>query len=84
MSKQQQVEKNLELAEKLADYIVAHPEATGNLPKNVSYVAFSATDTTINQENEKLIEGLKKEGKTVIKAQETKDAENPWRLTPVL
>jgi hypothetical protein len=84
MSKQQQVEKNLALAEELADYMVNNPNLMEDLPKSASYVAFSSTDTALNKVNGKLIKGLLEEGKKVLKAIQTNDKKNPWTLTPVV
>lgn len=83
MSKQQQIEKNLKLSEKFADYMVEHPEVLEEFPRSASYVTFSFKDKELNKLNSKLIEGLVKEGKKVIKAFETNDKNNPWKFTQV-
>jgi len=81
MSKKQ-IEKNFELSEKLAIFLSKNPKKMKAIPKDSSFVVFSATDKLLNKINEKLIESLVKEGRTVIKAQETKKPESPWEFTP--
>jgi hypothetical protein len=83
MTKHTQIIKNIDLSEKLADYIAENPEEVKDLPENVSFVTFSSTDLKLNEANKRLIESLKKEGKQVIKAQETQDKENPWKFTSI-
>ncbi len=83
MSTKTQTEKNLKLSEKLANFIVSHPEITSKLPDNASFVFFSAKDKSLNEVNKGLIKGLLEEGKKVVKAEETKDKKNPWRFTPI-
>ena len=83
MSKKQQAEKNLKLYAKLADFIAEHPKLSGTVISSGSVVLFSATDKNLNKVNEKLIKGLLEEGKTVVKAEETKDKKNPWNFTSV-
>jgi hypothetical protein len=81
--KLQQAEKNLILSEKLASYMVKNPDLLGKLPKKASYVVFSLTDKKLNRLNSKLIKGLLKEGKKVVKAEETIDKNQPWILTSI-
>lgn len=83
MSKKQQIKKNLELSAKLADYLAKNPESEEKTFSNVSYVFFSATDQQLNKTNLKLAKSLVEEGKIVIKAAETKDKNNPWKLIPL-
>lgn len=83
MSKQQQVEKNLKLSEKLANYMVTHPDILGKLPKKASYIVFSLKDKELNKLNSNLIDGLIEEGKKVIKAEETVDKNHPWKFTHI-
>lgn len=80
MSKKQQLDKNMKLTVKLADFIASHPEANKAIPSGASIVPFSVSDNVLNRMNEKIIPGLKEEGKTVVKAKETKDNKNPWQF----
>lgn len=80
MSKKQQIKKNLELSAKLADYLAKNPKLDGKMPNKASYVFFSATDKQLNRTNLKLAKSLAEEGKTVIKAKETRDKSNPWEF----
>lgn len=80
MSKNQQITKNIELSEKLAEYISDNPSEIRQFPSSVSYVTFSSTDERLNSANKKLVLSLKSEGKSIIKAQETKDKKNPWKF----
>lgn len=81
MSKNKQISKNLDLSEKLAYYIAAHPTINAKFPKGSAYVAFSATDAKLNAANKKLVINLNKEGKKIVKAQETKNENKPWNFS---
>jgi hypothetical protein len=83
MSTKTQTEKNLKLSEKLADFLVSHPEVSKKLPDDASFVTFSAEDTNLNEVNKKLIKELLEEGKRVVKAQETNNEKHPWNFYPV-
>jgi hypothetical protein len=83
MSTKTQAEKNLKLSEKLADFLVSHPEVSKKLPNDASFVTFSAEDKNLNEVNNKLIVELLEEGKHVVKAQETNNAKHPWEFSPV-
>ena len=83
MSKKQ-IEKNFELSEKLAVFLGDNPKKVKSVPEDSSFVVFSATDKLLNKINEKLIKSLKDQGRIVIKAQETKKSESPWKFTPSL
>lgn len=83
MSKKQQAEKNMELSVRLADYIAENPDVVKNIPANSSYVVFSAKNKELNELNTKLAKSLTKEGKHVIKAEETKRKEDPWKFTSI-
>lgn len=83
MTKKIQAIKNLDLSQKLAGYIASNPEAVKNLPKKSSFVVFSSVDQKLNVENQKLIASIQAEGKTVVKAVQTKDKFNPWKFSPV-
>lgn len=83
MTKKQILTKNIQLSEKLADFIVKKKSSIREVPAGASYVIFSATDKILNRMNKKLVENLVKQGKKVIKVKETKDNKNPWIFTPV-
>lgn len=80
MSTVTQVNKNIRLSNKLAKYFVKNPKKITNYPSNVSFVIISANDKTLNIVNEKLIKNLKKSGKKVVKAKETKNTSSPWQF----
>lgn len=80
MSKKQQLDKNMKLTVKLADFIASHPEVNKSIPSGSSIVPFSASNDVLNRMNEKLIPGLKEEGKIVVKAKETKNSKKPWEF----
>ncbi|MBI2039986.1 hypothetical protein HYT18_02855 [Candidatus Microgenomates bacterium] len=80
MSNKQQLDKNMRLTAKLADFITTHPEVNKSIPSGASIVPFSASDNILNRMNEKLIPGLKEEGKIVVKAKETKNKKEPWEF----
>lgn len=80
MSNKIQAKKNLELVSKLTDYITKNPQVEATIPSGASYVFFSATDKKLNQANLELAKSLSREGKVVVKAQELKDKENPWKF----
>lgn len=81
MSKKQ-LEKNIKLSQKLADFLAKNPKHMKSVSKDSSFVVFSATDKLLNKINEKLIKSLEKDGRIVIKAQETKKSEPLWVFTP--
>lgn len=84
MSKKQQADKNLKLIQKLTDYIIKNPQAEEGIPDSASYVVFSANDNELNKMNTKLVGSLRREGKrTIVKAQETKDKQLPWKFTTI-
>ena len=83
MSTKIQAEKNLELMEKLTKFLLSHPEIDHKLPADASLVILSAEDKNLNEINDKLIPGLLKEGKHVVKAQEVKSDTNSWEFSPV-
>ncbi len=83
MTKNKQISKNIELSEKLANYLASHPIESEALPNNASFVAFSKDDERLNEENIKLIRGLIEEGKNVIKALQTNDKNNPWIFSAI-
>jgi hypothetical protein len=83
MNTKTQTEKNLKLSEKLADFLVSHPEVSKALPDDASFVTFSAEDTQLNETNDELIKELLEEGKHVVKAQETNNEKKPWEFSPI-
>jgi hypothetical protein len=83
MSQKQQVTKNLDLSEKLADYLAQNPSESSKLPKKASFVTFSAKDKELNEKNEEIVTKLTQQGQTVIKAQETTNDTKPWVLSKV-
>lgn len=83
MTRKIQTKKNLELSEKLANYIVNNPEAVKSLPKNVSFIVFSSEDESLNKKNEGFIKSVLAEGKNVVKAIQTKNKSNPWKFSQV-
>lgn len=80
MSKKQQLDKNMKLTVKLADFIASHPDINRCIPSGASIVPFSASNDVLNRMNEQLIPGLKEEGKIVVKAKETKNIKEPWEF----
>ena len=78
MSKKQQITKNIQLSEKLADFLADKKVSGGT-----SYVVFSATDKKLNIMNNKLIASMMKKGKKVVKAEEAKGNKNSWTFTPI-
>ena len=78
MTKIAQLQKNIKLSGKLANYLASNPSVIQNSSKSTSFVPFSATDKLLNVANKKIVKGLQSEGKKVIEANETKDKNNPW------
>lgn len=83
MTKKTQVAKNIQLSAKLTEYLLENPSVVKSSPADSSYVVFSAEDEKLNKMNSKLVDKLVKEGKTVIKAEETKNSKKPWKLFSV-
>ena len=81
MSSKMQTQKNIELTEKLTLYLLS--SKTIELPSNVSIVPFSNKDEKLNHANEKLVETLLSEDKPLVKAQEPKTSNGPWKFTPI-
>lgn len=81
MTKQTQVSKNLKLSAKVAEYITKNPSAVKGFAGDLSFVVFSADDDSLNEINAGLVKKLKTEGKNVVKAQETKDKNYPWKFS---
>lgn len=83
MTKQLQADKNLKLSAKVAEYIAKNPEKVKDLKGKLSFVIFSAEDTKLNEANTDLANKLKREGKKVVKVEETKNKKFPWKFTPL-
>jgi hypothetical protein len=83
MNTKTQAEKNLQLMEKLTEFLLSHPEVDKQLPSDASFIILSAEDKTLNEVNDKLIPGLLEEGKHVFKAQEIKSDTNSWEFSPI-
>lgn len=83
MTRDIQAKKNLDLSQKLAEYIAENPDSVKDLPENSSFIVFSSIDESLNKENEGLIKSVIAEGKKVIKATQTKDKSNPWKFSQV-
>ncbi|KKT67641.1 MAG: hypothetical protein UX25_C0037G0002 [Candidatus Woesebacteria bacterium GW2011_GWC2_45_9] len=81
MGKAKQLEKNIKLSEKLAEYIASTPSAVKNIPAGASFVVFSSKDEELNKLNSKLVVSLKSEGKKVVKATEEKNKKTPWSFS---
>ena len=79
MSKKDQGSKNLDLFERLMNFL-SSKKVDNYSSGNYSFVVFSKKDKQLNEENKKLVTELKKEGKKVIKAQETGDSKSPWNF----
>lgn len=82
MSKNKQTQKNIDLTQRLLDYLTAASKLP-KLPKDVSFVPFSKKDDKLNRANEELLKMLSKEDKPVVKAQEPKTLKGNWVITPV-
>lgn len=79
MSKKDQGIKNLDLFEKLMNFL-SSKKIDEYSSGDYSFVVFSKKDKQLNEENKKLVIGLKKEGKKVIKAEETGNSKSPWNF----
>lgn len=84
MTKTMQLDKNLKLTSKLAEYIVENPKAVADLPSEASYVVFSASDKKLNELNKKLFKNIAKSGQQVVKAEQTKSKTIPWKFSLAL
>lgn len=81
MSDKIQLNKNVELSGKLADYL-AKSSSVLKKYKNSSYVVFSEKDIELNKVNEKLAKVLHKEGNKVVKAIQPKTSKGDWTFEP--
>lgn len=82
MSKKKQLEKNIELSNKFTSYVENKPDIASKISSSSQYVVLSADDKELNVMNESIIESLLKQGKKVVKAQETNNPKAPWKLLP--
>ena len=74
------MKKNLGLSEEFMSYIIANKI---KMQSNRSYVFFSPYDKKLNKLNERLIDGLIKDGKKVVRVEKTKNSANPWKFMSV-
>lgn len=81
MSKIKQLEKNLKLSGKLAEYIATNPKEIKNIPNGASFVIFSSGNEELNRENKELLKSLKEEGKKVVKVTENRNKKQPWTFS---
>ena len=51
MTKKKQFVKNLDLSEKLANFIAENPDEVKGFPSDASFVTFSSTDNDLNNAN---------------------------------
>lgn len=81
MSKQQQLEKNLQLSEELMQFLADNPTLSPtNKWGSVSFVVMTKDDKELNKLNSDLIDSLQEEGKKVVKAIQTLDKKSPWQF----
>lgn len=80
MTKHMQVTKNIEYSEELMNYFIDNKIQM--VPK-ASYVVFVQDDKELNKLNEKLLAGLIKEGKNIVKATKTNNKNEPWIFASV-
>ncbi len=76
-----QIAKNLELSERLLNYLSNNPQQVAY--ENVSYIVITKADEELNKINLSMIDSLVKEGKKVVKALETQDKTLPWKFSQV-
>ena len=80
MSKKKQLEKNINLSTKFTSYVENKPDLANKISSSSQYVILSADDKELNNMNESIIESLVKQGKKVVKVQETNNPKAPWKL----
>lgn len=81
MSKKKQLEKNIKLSTKFTTYVENVPDVANKISSSSQYVILSADDKELNEMNKGIIESLLKQGKKVVKVQETKNPKIPWELS---
>ncbi len=82
MNKNVQTKKNIDLTQKLIEYILKGNDVP-ELPQDVSFVPFSKNDEELNKANQELLENLSKEDKPVVKAEEPKTNKESWKIIPI-
>lgn len=82
MSKKVQTSKNIELTQRLIEYLIKGKNVP-SLPQDVSFVPFSKDDKKLNQANEELLEKLSKDDKPIVIAEEPQTNKGNWKITPV-
>ncbi|OGE19674.1 hypothetical protein A3J19_02570 [Candidatus Daviesbacteria bacterium RIFCSPLOWO2_02_FULL_41_8] len=82
MSNKMQTSKNIDLTQKLIDYLV-NGKNVPELPQDVSFVPFSKSDKKLNEANEELLENISKEDKPVAIAKEPQTKKDSWEIIPV-
>lgn len=79
MSKNKQIEKNLQLSGKLMEYLADNPSQSPTKKwGSVSFVVLTKNDDELNKLNSQLIDSLLDEGKKVVKAIQTLNKKQPW------
>lgn len=79
MSKNKQIEKNLQLSGELMEYLADNPSQSPTKKwGSVSFVVLTKNDDKLNKFNSQLIDSLLDEGKKVVKAVQTSDKKHPW------
>lgn len=81
MSTNKQTSKNIELTQKLIEYLVKG-ENVPELPEDVSFVPFSKTDEKLNKANTELLVSIYQEEKPVAIAEEPKSEKQSWNIIP--
>lgn len=82
MSNKVQTEKNIDLSQKLIEYLV-NGKNVPELPQDVSFVPFSKNDKKLNEANKELLESLSQQDKPLAIAEEPKSAKESWKIIPV-
>lgn len=82
MSQKVQTSKNIDLTQKLIDYLV-NGKNVPDLPQNVSFVPFSKNDKKLNEANKELLKNISKGEKPVAIAKEPQTKKDPWKIIPV-
>lgn len=83
MKKTKKIDKNI-LFEQFMAYFLKNPQIGKKLPDNANLVIFSATDKSLNIENDELIKTLTTEGKPIVKVEQTNKRNEPWVVTPLV
>ena len=75
------IDNYIYLIGKLNEYLINNADVAAKLPTNSSFIIYSLKSRNYFKYNEKRIEQLLKEGKKVVKAEQTKSSIQPWKLT---